>query len=61
MRTSLDDKRDDFNFHFTNIPLLSSNIASSQVYNVFIAQLIWYAMACSSDECFFSESGATFM
>ena len=29
MRTSLYDKRDDFNFHITNFPFLSSNIPSS--------------------------------
>ena len=28
LRTSLYDKRDDFNFHITNIPFLSSNIQS---------------------------------
>ena len=34
LRTSLYDKRDDFNFHITNIPFLSSNIASSPAYGV---------------------------
>ena len=29
LRTSLYDKRDDFNFHITNFPFLSSNIPSS--------------------------------
>ena len=33
--TSLYDKRDDFNFHITNFPFLSSNIPSSPVYGVF--------------------------
>ena len=53
LRTSLYDKRDDFNFHITNFPFLSSNIPSSPTYGVFISQLIRYARACSSYECFF--------
>ena len=40
------------NFHFTNIPILSSNISSSTAYGVLISQLIQYARACSSYECF---------
>ena len=50
--TSLYDKRGDFNFHITNFPFLSSNIPSSPAYGVFISQLIRYARACSSYECF---------
>ena len=46
------DKRDDFNFHITNFPFLSSNIPSSPAYGVFISQLIRYARACSSYEYF---------
>ena len=34
LRTSLYDKRDDFNFHITNIPFLRSNIPSSPAYGV---------------------------
>ena len=34
LRTSLYDNHDDFNFHSTNIPLLSSNIPSSPAYGV---------------------------
>ena len=49
---TLYDKRDDFNFHITNFPFLSSNIPSSPAYGVFISQLIRYARACSSYECF---------
>ena len=41
-----------FNFHITNFPFLSSNIPSSPAYGVFISQLIRYARACSSYECF---------
>ena len=37
LRTSLYEKRDDFNFHITNFPFLSSNIPSSQVCGVFIS------------------------
>ena len=39
-------------FHITNFPFLSSNIPSSPAYGVFISQLIRYARACSSYECF---------
>ena len=52
LHTSLYDKLDDFNFHITNFPFLSSNIQSSPAYGVFISQLIRYARACSSYECF---------
>ena len=50
LHTSLYDKRDDFNFHFTNFQFLSSNIPSSPAYGVFISQLIRYARASSSYE-----------
>ena len=49
--TSLYDKRDDFNFHITNFPFLSSNIPSSPAFCVFISQPNRYARACSSYEC----------
>ena len=52
LHTSIYDKRDDFNFHITNFPFLSSNIPSSPAYGVFISQLIRYARACSSYEYF---------
>ena len=52
LRNSLYDKRDDFNFHITKFPFLSSNIPSSPAYGVFISQLIRYVRACSSYECF---------
>ena len=38
--------------HITNFPFLSSNIPSSPAYGVFISQLIRYARACSSYDCF---------
>ena len=44
--TSINDKRDDFNFHITNVPILSSNIPASPAYGVIIPQLIRYARAC---------------
>ena len=40
------------NFNITNFPFPSGNIPSSPTYGVFISQLIRYAMACSSYECF---------
>ena len=52
LRTSLYDKRDDFNFHITNIPFLSSNIPSSPPYGVFFSQIIRYTRAWSSNGCF---------
>ena len=52
LRIFLYDKRDDFNFHITHFPFQSSNILSSPAYGVFISQLIRYARACSSYECF---------
>ena len=52
LRTSLYDKRDDFNFHITNFPFLSYNIRSSPAYYVFISQLMRYVRACYSYECF---------
>ena len=53
LRTSLYDKRNGFNFHITNVPFLSSNNRYSHASGVFISQLIRYARACSSYECFF--------
>ena len=52
LHTSIYDKRDDFNFHITKFPFLSSNIPSSPAYGVFISQLIRYSRAWSSYECF---------
>ena len=39
-----------------NFPFLSSNIPSSPAYGVFISQLIRYARACSSYECFIQRA-----
>ena len=52
LHSSIYDKRDDFNFHITNFPFLSSIIPTSPAYGVFISQLIRYARACSSYGCF---------
>ena len=51
LRTSLHEKRYDFNFHLTNVPFLSSNISYSLAYDDFISQLIRYARVCSSYGC----------
>ena len=51
LHTSICDKRDDFNFHITNFPFLSSNIPTSPAYGFFNSQLIRYARACSSYGC----------
>ena len=55
LRTSLYDKRD--NFNITTFPFLSSNVPSSLAYGVFISQLIRHTIyrACSSYECFSFE------
>ena len=37
LRTSLYEKCDDFNFHITNFPFLSSNILSSPAFGVYIS------------------------
>ena len=52
LHTSLYDKRDDFNFHITNFPFLISNIPSSPAYGFSTSQLIRYARASLSCECF---------
>ena len=51
LRTSLYDRREDFN-HITNFPFLSSNFPSSPVYHEFISQLTQYVRVSSSYECF---------
>ena len=52
LRTSFNDKRDDFTFHIINFPFPRSNIPSSPAYGVFISQLSRNVKACSSYECF---------
>ena len=61
IHTSIYDERDDFKFHITNFPFQSSNIPSSPTYGVFISQLIRYARACSSYECFILKARRLFI
>ena len=56
LRTSFYDKRDDFDYHITNFPFLSSNTPSSPAFGVFISQLSRYARACSSYVCFIRKA-----
>ena len=52
---------DDFNFpYLQNYPFLGSNIPSLPAYGVFISQLIRYARASFSYECFILRAVATF-
>ena len=57
LHTSNYDKRDDFNFHITNFPFLSSNMPSLPAFGVFISQLIRYNRTCFSYECLFLGPG----
>ena len=52
LHVSIYGKRGVLNFYITNFPFLSSNIPASPAYGVFIPQIIRYARACSSYECF---------
>ena len=49
LHNSIYDKQDDFNFHITNFPFLSSSIFA-EIWH-FTSQLIRHARACSSYEC----------
>ena len=51
LRTSIYDKRDNFNFNVTYCPFLSINISIFFDLWLFISQLIRYARACSSYGC----------
>jgi hypothetical protein len=46
MTTTLNDKRNDFDFAIVNFPFLCSNIPLSPAYGVYILQMIQYARAC---------------
>ena len=48
LHTPINDRRDEFDFHITNVLFPSSNSPSSHAYGVFILQLIRYALASSS-------------
>jgi hypothetical protein len=47
IKTSLYDKRDDFNFEIVNFPFLDGNIPKGPSYGIYISQLVRYARACS--------------
>jgi hypothetical protein len=48
LRTTLYDKRDDFNFSIVDFPFICSNIPTATAYGVYISQLIRYSRACGS-------------
>ena len=47
IKTSLYDKRDDYNFEIVNFPFLDGNIPKGPSYGIYISQLVRYAIACS--------------
>jgi hypothetical protein len=51
-KNKLYDKRNDFNFHIVNFPLIWSNIPAAPVYGVYISQLIRFSRACGSYQDF---------
>ena len=59
--TSLYDERDDFNFHITNFPFLSSNIPSSRAYGVFNLTANTAGNGLLLLWMFYSKDGATFI
>jgi hypothetical protein len=46
LATTLNDKRDDFDFAIVYLPFLCSNLPLSPAYGVYIFQFIRYAKAC---------------
>ena len=44
--STLNDKRDDFNFPISNFPFLCRNIPSALAYEIYFSQLVRYARAC---------------
>jgi hypothetical protein len=46
LRTTLYDKRDDFNFPIVNFPFICNNIPAAPTYGVYISQLIRYSKTC---------------
>jgi hypothetical protein len=48
LRTTLYDKRDDFNFLIVNFPFICSNIPAVPAYGVYLAQFIRYSRASAS-------------
>ena len=47
LKTSLYDKRDDFNFDIVNFPYLDGNIPKRPSYGTYISQLVRFARICS--------------
>ena len=46
IKTSIYDKREDFNFKIVNFPYLDSNIPKNPAYGIYISQLVRYARIC---------------
>ena len=62
LRTSLYDKRDDFNFRITNFPFLSSNIPSRQPMVFYLtAHTVCQGLSLLLLWMFYSKGGATFI
>ena len=47
LRTTLYDKRDDFNFPLVNFPYICSNIPAAPAYGVYMIQSIKYSRTCA--------------
>ena len=47
VKSTIYDKRDDFDFTIVNFPYLDSNIPKRPAYGVYISQLVRYARICS--------------
>jgi hypothetical protein len=52
LRTTLYDKRDDFNFPIVNFLFICSSIPAAPAYGVYISQLIQYSRTCGSYQKF---------
>ena len=52
VKTTIYDKRDDFNFTIVNFPYLDSNIPKNPAYGIYISQLVRYARICSNKHDF---------
>jgi hypothetical protein len=53
LRAKLYYKRDDFNNHIVNFPIIFSNILAASAYGVYISHLIRYFRVCGSYHDFF--------
>ena len=56
IKTSIYDKRDDFNFKIVNFPYLDSNIPQNPAYGIYISQLVRYARVCSNKNDFVARN-----